>query len=262
MIGVGGAQGSGKTTLCRAFAEAHPRVAHFSLDDVYKTRAEREDYADVAARAFIEHDPPRRSRAASFALKHAIADKAKPILITRGPPGTHDLSLAKGLIARLHKPLETPLPQFDKARDDRAPEPDWPSFSGPADAVLIDGWCMGATLPPDAPTMNAIEKEDEAGLWRGCMLGALDQDYAPFFAAFDAMVYLQAPSWEIVRRWRGQQEEETLGRKLTGEEGLALDRFVMHYERITRAMLDGHHCAGWIVYLDDNRNVTRIEQRS
>jgi D-glycerate 3-kinase len=85
--------------------------------------------------------------------------------------------------------------------------------------------------------------------------------YQPFFAAFDAMVYLKAPSWEIVRRWRGQQEEETLGRALTPEEHEALDRFVMHYERITRSMLAGHHMARWIVHLDDARNVVRVEER-
>ena len=35
VIGVAGPQGSGKTTLVRACAEAHGNTAHFSLDDVY-----------------------------------------------------------------------------------------------------------------------------------------------------------------------------------------------------------------------------------
>jgi D-glycerate 3-kinase len=109
---------------------------------------------------------------------------------------------------------------------------------------------------------NALEREeDRDGAWRQMIAARLADDYRTFFDGFDALIYLRAPSWEIVRAWRGQQEEETLGRPLSPQENLALDRFVMHYERITRAMLAGHHSAGWIVHLDEERNVTRIEQR-
>ena len=46
LIGVGGAQGSGKSYQCRLLATANqPRFAHFSLDDVYFSRAEREKMA-------------------------------------------------------------------------------------------------------------------------------------------------------------------------------------------------------------------------
>lgn len=237
LIGVGGAQGSGKSYQCRTYAAAHPRVAHFSLDDVYLTRDERE----------------------------ALAREVHPLCITRGPPGTHDLDLADQTIAALEQAgdnTRTSLPRFDKARDDRAPESAWPVLTGRPDAILFDGWCVGALAPPTDPqALNAIEAEDQDGRWRAHARDLLATDYADFFTAFDALVYLRAPSWEIVRVWRGQQEEEALGRPLSPEENLALDRFVMHYERITRAMLAGHHSAGWIVHLDEERNVTRIEQR-
>ncbi|WP_135210870.1 kinase [Vitreimonas flagellata] len=237
LIGIGGAQGSGKSYLCRAFATAHPRIAHFSLDDVYLTRAERV----------------------------ALADEVHPLCITRGPPGTHDLDLADQTIAALEQAdaaTRTPLPRFDKAHDHRAPENTWPTFTGKPDAILFDGWCVGALAPsPDPTSLNAIEAEDTNRAWRTYTRDLLATDYADFFSAFDALIYLRAPSWEIVRAWRGQQEEETLGRPLSPEENLALDRFVMHYERITRAMLAGYHSAGWIVHLDEERNVTRIEQR-
>lgn len=237
LIGIGGAQGSGKSHQCRAYAAGHPRVAHFSLDDVYLTRGERE----------------------------ALAEDVHPLCITRGPPGTHDLDLADRTIAALEQADGGPrtlLPRFDKARDDRAPDAAWPAFIGRPEAILFDGWCVGALPPSPAPTpLNAVEAEDVDGAWRAHARDLLATDYADFFAAFDALIYLRAPSWEIVRRWRGQQEEETLGRPLSPEENLALDRFVMHYERITRAMLAGHHMAGWIVHLDEERNVTRIEQR-
>lgn len=98
--------------------------------------------------------------------------------------------------------------------------------------------------------------------WRESIHEAMLGAYGPFFDWFDSFIYLQAPSWEIVRAWRGQQEEETLGRPLTGEENAALDRFVMHYERMTRAMLAGRHRARWIAHLDEARNVVRVEERS
>ncbi|MBN8608137.1 MAG: kinase [Caulobacterales bacterium] len=240
LIGVGGAQGSGKSYQCRAYAAAHTSIAHFSLDDVYFTRTERED----------------------------LAREVHPLCITRGPPGTHDLDLADRTIAALEQAdddTRTSLPRFDKARDDRAPESAWPAFVGRPDAILFDGWCVGAVagkeLGFDRP-INTLEQENDGdGTWRCATEYYLATDYADFFAAFDALIYLRAPSWEIVRAWRGQQEEETLGRPLSPEENLALDRFVMHYERITRAMLAGHHMAGWIVHLDEKRNVVRVEQR-
>ncbi len=236
LVGVSGAQGSGKSTVC-ALLEAtnRPRFAWFSLDDVYLTREEREERARLQERA---------------------------VFAVRGPPGTHDLTLAGGLIARLGKALKTPLPRFDKARDDREPEEKWPVFKGPAEAVLIDGWCLGALASEDIDDpMNAIEAEDGDCYWRQSVSTALAGRYAAFFHAFDAIVYLQAPNWEIVRRWRGEQEEQTLGRTLTREEHAALDRFIMHYERVTRDMLAGRHSVGWVAHLDEARNVVRVEER-
>ena len=238
LIGVSGAQGSGKSFHCRGFAAAHPGVAHFSLDDVYLTRRER----------------------------RTLARQSHPLFITRGPPGTHDLDLADATIDRLDHAApdaRTPLPRFDKAKDDRVPQNAWPVFAGKPEAILVDGWCLGARqgLLGFAP-LNALERDEDAdGQWRALVDAALGGDYADFFAAFDAMLYLQAPSWEIVRAWRGQQEQETLGRPLTATEHAALDRFVAHYERVTGAMLAGHHSARWIVRLDAARAVTRIEER-
>ncbi len=257
LIGVGGAQGSGKSYQCRLLAMSNqPRVAHFSLDDVYLTKAERVWRADnVSSFSTV------RDQDGNFEVHHVARPVTERLLLTRGPPGTHDLPLAKRLITSLAQEGPTALPRFDKASDERAPETTWPVFQGPAEAILIDGWCMSAKPPPASPPLNEIEADDVEGIWRRETDMQLKKNYAPFFATFDALVYLQAPSWKIVRVWRGQQEEQTLGRPLTAEENAGLDRFVMHYERITRAMLEGCHSAKWIVHLDETRNVVRIEER-
>jgi D-glycerate 3-kinase len=240
LIGVGGAQGSGKSTVCRLLEAANRgRFAHFSMDDLYLTRAERK----------------------------VLAREVHPLCLTRGPPGTHDLDLADRTIAALETPTgaATMLPRFDKAHDDRAPDEAWPVFCQLPEVILIDGWCMGASAL-DRGTLgapiNALEaREDAEGVWRNFIAAHLADDYQTFFESFDALIYLLAPSWEVVRVWRGQQEEQMLGRALTAAENAALDRFVMHYERITRSMLTGHHMAKWVLHLDDARNVTRVEER-
>lgn len=238
LIGVGGAQGSGKSYQCRRYVEAHPRVAHLSLDDVYFIKAERAQ----------------------------LAQRFHPLFATRGPPGTHALGLAMSVFAALRQAgpdTETPLPRFDKASDDRAPESDWPRFVCSPDAIVFDGWCLGASAVAfDPAPINALEREEDSdGAWRTQIETDLAERYQPFFDAFDAFIYLRAPSWEVVRRWRGEQEVETLGRALTVEDNARLDRFCMHYERITRAMLAGHHRARWVVQLDEQRNVVSVEKR-
>jgi D-glycerate 3-kinase len=240
LVGVAGAQGSGKSYQCRILAMTNqPRFVHFSLDDVYQPR-------DIRIDMMVE---------------------VHPRFITRGPPGTHDLSLANRTLDGLLQGRPVRLPRFDKATDDQVPQADWPIHKGLPEAVLMDGWCLGADPLGDealGEPINEIEAEDASerfGYWRRFVKMYLAGEYQTFFDRFDAMIYLRPPSWEIVRAWRGQQEVETLGRPLTSDEETDLDRFVMHYERITRAMMDGHHRAKWIVHLDEARKVTRIEER-
>ncbi len=234
LIGVSGAQGSGKSFVCRLLEAANrPRFAYFSLDDVYLTRADRE----------------------------VLARTVHPLFITRGPPGTHDLALARRTIGNLRAGRPTPLPRFDKARDDRAPENEWPVFQGPAEAILVDGWCLGAIPPEDSAPLNEVECADAGGVWRAEIKRQLAGPYADLFEEFDAIAYLQAPSWEIVRRWRGQQEEQTLGRPLTPDDNAHLDRFVQHYERITRSMMAGRHCASLVVPLGQDRGIRALPAR-
>ena len=231
LIGVSGAQGSGKTTACQQLVHANPRYANFSIDDVYLDAQQR---AELAARTH-------------------------PLFVTRGPPGTHDITLARDTIAALMTATadsETPIPRFDKIADKMKPRDAWPVFKGRAEAILIDAWCLGALPVAPSPPLNAVEEEDPNGQWREIQNEYLRTSYAEWFAEFDAIVYLQAPSWDIVRRWRGQQEVTLRGRPLTPEEEAWIDRFIQHYERITRSMMGRGHCASVVVRLDEGRRVT------
>src|SRR5690606_27248149 len=109
----------------------------------------------------------------------------------------------------------TPLPAFDKLADERAPAARWPAFAGRPTAVLVDGWCLGATAQTEADLaapINALETErDGQGIWRRAVNAELAGPYAEAFARFDAMLFLKAPSFDAVLDWRCQQEAGMMG---------------------------------------------------
>lgn len=233
-IAIVGAQGSGKTTLARA-AAARFGAAQISIDDVYLTRAERE----------------------------ALAREVHPLLLTRGPPGTHDLGLLQALIDRLaHAGAETEtlIPDFDKRGDDRWPAERWRRFRGRPSAVLVDAWCLGATPQTEAELaapINALEADqDPDGTWRRWVNRRVAGEYAAFAARFDAVLFLRAPRFEVVLDWRCEQEADLLGlpaSQLPAAERERLAAFIQHYERITRHMLAGGVRADVTVRLDVDR---------
>lgn len=236
LIGIVGAQGSGKTTLARAAAERFG-AAQISIDDVYRTRAERE----------------------------AMARDVHPLFVTRGPPGTHDLDLLQRLIDTLSAAGpddETAIPDFDKRGDDRWPPDRWRRFRGRPSAILIDAWCLGATGEDEAALaepINALEREhDRDGAWRGAINGFVAGEYADFAARFDAILFLKAPGFEVVLDWRCQQEADLLGvdpADLPVAERQRLAGFIQYFERVTRRMLAGGVRADVTVQLDRNRFV-------
>lgn len=218
VVGVNGAQGSGKSTLCRflevLLADRGLRAVTLSLDDLYLTKAQRQE----AARTI------------------------HPLFATRGVPGTHDVALGMAVLDAVAQGRDFTLPRFDKAVDDRAPQGE--PVHGPVDVLLLEGWCMGAVPQPDADLcqpINRLEAEEDAqGLWRGEVNRRLATDYAALFGRIDLLVMLAVEGFEVVRANRRLQEQK-LARRNPGGAGVmdeaALDRFVMHYERLTRATL-------------------------
>lgn len=234
LIALAGAQGCGKTTLARE-AAARFGAAHLSLDDVYLTRAERE----------------------------AVARTVHPLFAVRGPPGTHDLALLSRTLDALSAAgpdAATLLPAFDKPADDRRTEADWPVFRGRPSAILLDGWCLGVQAEHAAALaepVNALERDHDAdGRWRSAINTAVAGPYADLFARFDALVFLKAPSFDVVLDWRCEQEAELLGLApdaLPAADRARIEGFIAHFERLTRRMLSGGVAATFTVTLDQDR---------
>jgi D-glycerate 3-kinase len=222
VVGICGAQGSGKSTLARGLlrglGEAGVAAATLSIDDLYLTLAERE----------------------------RLAREVHPLLRTRGVPGTHDVTLGLAVIGDIDGRRPALLPRFDKSRDDRAPVDRWEALDGPLDVLLFEGWCVGAR-PQSADALvapiNALERdEDRGGHWRAYVNAALETRYRALFDRIDCLTLLAAPGFEVVRAWRIQQENDLRAQSAPGAPGVMTDeqiaRFIQHYERLTRHILD------------------------
>ena len=219
IVGINGAQGSGKTTLCR-FLEAlllehNQRAVTLSLDEIYLTRAERA----------------------------ALAKDCHPLFATRGVPGTHDVALGQSILDSLVAGMPVDLPRFEKAADDRASEVT--EVLTRNDVILLEGWCVAALPQPgdalEDPVNRLEAEEDPQRVWRREVNRRLATDYAEFFGRLDLLVMLEVDGFEAVRGNRLRQEQKLAARRPDGAavmDEAALDRFVMHYERLTRWMLE------------------------
>lgn len=225
VLGINGAQGTGKSTLAHLLAECLTQehghtVVVLSIDDIYLSKAERQK----------------------------LGEQVHPLLATRGVPGTHDVALGIATLEKLRALQKGELmsvPAFDKAIDDCVPKDQWPQVAGPVDLVILEGWCV-ASQPSDAAELddavNALETSaDPNGTWRAYVNDTLATKYAPLFAMLDSLLFLQVPGFEAVYRWRLEQEHKLRDR--CGGDGSAImsdqqvAEFIQLFERITRSNL-------------------------
>jgi len=108
--------------------------------------------------------------------------------------------------------------------------------------------------------VNALEaSEDADGRWRRYVNDALSGEYQRLFAPIDFLVLLAAPSFDVVARWRTEQERELRAARPAGAAVMTdqqIDRFIQHYERLTRHILDEMPSrADLVLRLDENRRV-------
>jgi D-glycerate 3-kinase len=219
ILGLCGSQASGKTTACAQLSEHFTaqglRVGMMSLDDLYLGRAAR---AELAA-------------------------QVHPLYATRGPAGTHDVSLGLDVLDKVQRREPVQLPRFAKAQDEPFPQSAWPLLEAGCDLFLFEGWCMGAKQQSEATLVepvNALERdEDPQCIWRRAINAHLGGPTAALFDRLDRLVYLRPPSFEIVYRWRCEQEHELIAKAGPAGAPAAMSdpqiaRFIAHYERMTR----------------------------
>ena len=223
IIGISGAQGTGKTSLSELLEKIlrakNLNVVKFSIDDFYLTKMERQ----------------------------SLAVKVHPLLQTRGIPGTHDTSLLSEKLDQLAKPDNSSIiqiPRFNKASDDRYSEKEWQIIQPPADLIIMEGWFVGA--PPldfdflEKPVNGLEAAEDIDCKWRNFMTKQLEENYQSIFDQIELLIFLKAPSFEQIFEWRNLQEEKLRKRVGHSQRLMSkpeLNRFIQHYERLTRHCL-------------------------
>jgi len=219
IVGINGAQGSGKSTLC-AFLEVllarrGLRAITVSIDDLYLTRDER----------------------------MAVAREVHPLFETRGVPGTHAPTLGMAIIEHIRAGRSFDIPRFDKSVDDRSPDSE--RIEGPVDVLLFEGWCLAARPQADEELLepvNDLERdEDPEGIWRSVVNLWLRGDYKVLWDQLDMLVMLKIEDFASVRRNRGLQEEKLRARDPDAPGLMSeaeLKRFLDLDERLTLHMLE------------------------
>lgn len=236
-VGISGGQGSGKSTLSLFLVEWLIRECGLSarclpLDDLYYSKAKRRE----------------------------LAQSVHPLFATRGVPGTHDVALGMRLLDKLLGIGDggtLAMPKFDKAADDLHEEAEWPVVATPVDVVVFEGWCIGARPQSDTaletPINDLEAQEDGDGRWRLAVNEHLKTDYGELFKRLDTLVMLRIPSFEKAIEWRRLQESK-LSDPLNQRQ---LMRFMMHFERLTRHMLESAPTyADAVIDIDDQHTIS------
>ncbi len=249
VVGLCGPQGSGKSTGARVLAHLlnslGVRSAVLSLDDLYLTRADRA----------------------------ALARSVHPLLMTRGPPGTHETDLGASVLNDLAHQTTTRMPSFDKAADDRAPSAEWPDVAGPADVILFEGWCVGARPQPgealETPVNALEETRDADGVWRRFVNARLAGPYQDLFRPIGLQIMFRPPSFDVVPKWRLEQEHKLRASAVANGGSTAsiltdeqVRLFIQYYERLSRHIdAEMPARADVVISLDETRRPIDVKSR-
>ena len=236
VLGINGAQGSGKTTINHILqlilqAGYHKKVVGFSIDDLYDT----------------------------YRRRLQKGKEISPILARIRGPGTHDLELGIEILDRLIVGTPTRIPRFDKAlannQGDRVPASDWQGVSDAQDIVLFEGWNVGETSFPEDQSERPFEKlrhGEGFRAWRDYYISALadaERGYAALFKRLDDLVMIRIHDFDEVYKNREEAEAKlrqriaravTAGEATTGMSAMTPEEvraFVDHYEPWTRHIL-------------------------
>ena len=209
IIGISGAQGTGKTTLANLlvkYAQLQGVAAgSISLDDYYLSQSKRTE----------------------------LAVQIHPLLLMRGMPGTHHIEQAISDAKAVLKGQPICLPHFDKALD----QPSAPRALQSFDLLIVEGWFLGLTsqtLEQLRPCVNDLELAEDQNLrWRQFVNQQLALNYQEYWKLCQPMIFLQAPDWASICRWRAKQEQQLFQLRGKGMTAAQLERFMQSFQRLT-----------------------------
>ncbi|MDC3037821.1 uridine kinase [Candidatus Pelagibacter sp.] len=250
-VGLAGGQGTGKTTISsiiKIILEKYFKLKVFkiSIDDFYKTRKER----------------------------LALSKKVHPMLLTRGVPGTHDISMMLDFFkkSKAKKFKNMKLPNFNKAIDDRFPKNKWNTINKRPDVIIFEGWCVGARAETNKTlkkSVNSMEKANDHKLvWRKYVNQQLKTKYKKLYSQLNCMIYLKAKNFSLLQKWRLKQEHKLWlktkkkgGHKIMSKGDVI--NFMQTYQRITQNMFKNMpKYASIILNLNSNHQIKTAVYKS
>lgn len=208
IISISGAQGSGKSSLAVALQQLWSSLGVqadiVSLDDYYLQPAQRLE------RAQLWH----------------------PLFAERGVPGTHQTQLLLSQLRGFKRGEAQQWHRYNKGLDSA----DQPTQATGSRLLIFEGWCVGLQAQKDKdlhPSINMLEQqEDPQALWRSQVNQQLSEDYQLIWGQADSLIWLNAPDWKAVCRWRSWQEQ-ALQRHGKGKTSSELERFMWYFQRLT-----------------------------
>ncbi len=234
IIGISGAQGSGKSTLAARLQQMWlglgVQTEVISLDDYYLEPAER------AQRAKLWH----------------------PLFAERGVPGTHDITALYTQLQGFKRAEAQQWRRYDKGRDAAAVY----SEKTTASLLILEGWCVGITAQTESELLhnpNPLEQQqDPDAVWRRTVNRHLAEHYQQVWQLMDQLIWLDAPDWNAVCRWRAWQELP-LQQVGLGKSPAELAHFMLYFERLTRQSWQQLPArADFIVQLGQDHQLTAI----
>ena len=243
-VGLAGGQGTGKTTtssLLRIILIKYFRLKVFriSIDDFYKTRKER----------------------------IRLSKKIHPMLLTRGVPGTHDISMMLSFFKKVKRKKfkRLKLPTFNKAIDDRFSKKHWYDLKNKPDVIIFEGWCVGAKSEKDNTlkrTINSMERlKDRKQIWRKYVNQQLKSKYNKLYSQLNCLIYLKAKNFSLLQKWRLKQERKLLVKSKKNLKSKIMNKkdvlsFMQTYQRITQNMFKNTpKYASIIINLNSNHQI-------
>ena len=209
--GILGGQGTGKTTLAAVLrvilAHFGYRTLSLSLDDLYKTYAERQ---------YLQQQDSR--------------------LIWRGPPGTHDVELGKQLLDQFRQPnLSHPVlvPRFDKSAHQGIGDRTFPELVEAVDIVLFEGWFVGVR-PLDSRVFEGTTPAPILTLSDRLFARDLNnklRDYLPLWSCLDRLMILYPVDYRLSKQWRRLAEQQMIATGKAGMTDAQVDEFVEYFWR-------------------------------
>ena len=229
IVGLNGAQGSGKSTLSEFLAEVLPTFfgvdCHvLSIDDFYLSKAQR----------------------------RKLGAAIHPLLATRGVPGTHDCVRLREALegCSTYSSGEIALPIFDKLKDDRTRKVRKIKVGAKPAVILLEGWCVGipaqTSLDLAVPASSFEFSNDNVGTWRNYVNEQLTTTYAEIFTRLDYLSMLKPPCFEAVLDWRVEQEVRSVAKRraASGDDSIKgmnvkqVAEFVENFRRLTCHAMD------------------------